>query len=160
MGLGAGPVRQPHPLQGPHDRPAPLLRRHPQEEEGELHVLEHRVELEKAEGLEDKADVAAPELGGGTVGKGLHLVAQDPGRSLRGRIQGAHDVQQGGLARATGAHDPAEFPLAEGEAHVLEGHDLPLSHGIPLGESPGLDEGPGVHRRSLPHAVSSLPLGQ
>jgi hypothetical protein len=39
-------------------------------------------------------------------------------------VHAAQNVQQGGLARAGGAHDDAELPLVHIKAHVVGGGDL------------------------------------
>ena len=70
--------------------------------------------------LEDKPDVAVPEVGQGITFQGCKVGIAQPYLPGRRGIQGSQQVQQGALSRPGGTYDRNNLPLANGDIYSLQ----------------------------------------
>ena len=131
-GAGMGALGQADQLQGVEGPLAALVEGDAGVEEPVGDVVQHGGVLGQEELLEDEPDPGGAQVGHVVVGHRCHVEPGDPHPAAGGPVEGAHQLQQGGLARPRGADDPDQLPLADGEAHLAQGLDRRLA-GIALG---------------------------
>ena len=116
-------------------------------------VVQHGGVLGKEELLEDEPDPGGPQGGDVLVGHRCDVEPGDPDVAAGGPVEGAHQLQQGGLARPGRADDPDQLARADGEVHLVEGLDGRLA-GVALGHIVDVEHGhPGTPMRELLPAV-------
>ena len=149
----ARPVGDPRPevhhVEGAPGDGQPLFLGHPGVDERQLHVVERGGAGQQVEGLEDEADLAVAHRGQlVVVHLRDHLAAQHVGAPAGG-VEAAHDVHEGGLAGAGGAHHRHVLAPIDGEGDPAQGVDLLPAHDVRAPEVLGPDEGAlgrGLHR--------------
>ena len=110
-------------------------------EEAVGHVVEHALVLGQEELLEHEADPGGPQRGQLPVGEPLDVEAGDAHVAGGGPVQGAHQVQQGGLARPRRADDAHQLALGDGEADASQGGHRRLAR-VDLGHLVDLEHRP------------------
>ena len=120
VGRARGRVREPDPRQRRGGRSAPLVAADPGVEQPVGHVVEHGLVLGKEELLEHEADPRRPQCGQLPVGHPGDVQAGDAHRAGGRPVQGAHQVQQRGLARPGRADDGGQLPGAHCQAHLVQ----------------------------------------
>src|SRR5215469_7054866 len=108
---------EPDPVQGPQCQPAPRAAAHPGVQQPVGHVAKHALGLGQEELLEHEPDPGRPQRGQFPVGHPRHVQAGDAHAPGGRRVQGAHQVQQRGLARPRRAHDGGQLPFGHRQAH-------------------------------------------
>ena len=88
--------------------------------QGQLHILHGRGLGQEVVALEDEAYLAVAQGRPPVLVHGPDGYAVEPVFSRSGGVQAAEGVEQGGLARAGGAHDGHELPFGDGEGHSSE----------------------------------------
>src|SRR5690606_6356535 len=89
------------------------------------------------EGLEDEAEVRAPQLGEVALVHAADLVAVDDGAAGRDAVEARHAVHEGGLAGAGGAHDGGEAAGREVDVDPVERGHGGLARAVDLGQAAG-----------------------
>ncbi len=146
------PVRQPHPVQGLQRQPPPPAAPDPGIEQPVRHVAQHALVLGQMELLEHEPDPPGPQRGQLPVRQRGRVQAGDahcPGRRL---VQGAHQVQQRGLARPRRAGHRYQLAGRHRQAHPIQRpHRRParihLDHLIQLQHRRRAAAGPGRQDR-------------
>jgi hypothetical protein len=100
VGHVALPPLQSHPVQGLPGPFGPDPVGHPPVEEGQLHVRQGGGAGKQVEPLEDEADAPVAHLGQFVPLQGPHLPTRQAVPPLRGGVQAAQDVHEGGLCRS------------------------------------------------------------
>ena len=114
------------------------------EVERQRDVLQRGERRDQVEGLEDEADLVAPELGQLLVVSVGEVGAADVHLAGGERVEAGHAVHQRGLARARRAHDRGEPPAVEVDGDAVEGAHLGVARAVDLG---------GVQRAGGRHGV-------
>ena len=83
-------------------------------------VLGRRQRRDKVEGLEDEPHLVAPELRERFVLQMGQVLVPDPDRAGGGLVEAGHAVEEGGFARARGAHDGRVLAGSELHGHTAE----------------------------------------
>ena len=117
------PVAEPDPLDGRLGQPAALGDPAAAVEQAVGDVVEHAEAVEQEELLEDEAQSPGPQARQLLVGHGRGVLAGDADHAAGGPLQGAHDVQQGALARPRRADDGDQLALVDPQADAGQGHD-------------------------------------
>ena len=117
---GGGPVPEPDPVQRGGGQPPPLGAADPGVEQPVGDVAEHGLVLGEEELLEHEPDPRGPQRRQLPVGHPGRVEAGDPDRPAGRLVQGAHQVQQRGLARPGRADDRGQFPGRHRQAHPVE----------------------------------------
>ncbi len=119
-------------------------------EEAVGHVVERALVLGQEELLEDEADPGGPQRGQLAVGEPGDVEAGDPDAAGAGPVQGAHQVQEGGLARPRRADDAHQLAPGDGEGDIPQGGHRRLAR-VDLGDLVDLEHRPegGHHRPGL-----------
>ena len=113
-------VAQADPAQRQGGQPAPLAWRGAAVEQAHGHVVQGAEVVEQEELLEDQADGAGAQPGQLPVRQPADLDPAHLDGALAGPVQGAHQVQQGRLARARGPGDRQHLPGGDGEVDVAQ----------------------------------------
>lgn len=103
--------------------------------------------------LEDEAQAAPAQGGQLAVGELRHVTALDDHTAPGRRGQCAHDVEQGGLARAGRAEDRQQLALCDGQGYTVEGSYLGRVDNARLQDADDL--GHAVASTFMPSAMSS-----
>ncbi len=114
---------RPDPLQGVGGHRAPLGGRPARVEQAVGHVVQGGLGVEQVELLEDEADALRAQRRQLAVGHPAHVEAAhlDPARG--GPVEGAHDVEQGRLARPRGPDHAHQFSGIDPEVDAAQGGD-------------------------------------
>jgi len=126
--------RQPDDPQRRQHVLAPLSARQVGQEQRQLDVLEGRQHRDEVVELEDEADVVGPPAGDPRVGEHPQVLIVDDHAAPGGPVEPGDQVEQGGLARARGAHQGEVFALLDGQVEVDEHRDAELVAAIFLGD--------------------------
>ncbi len=110
-------------------------------EEAVGHVVEHALVLGQEELLEHEADPGGPQGGQLPVREPGDVEAGDPHPTGAGPVQGAHQMQQGGLARPRWAHDAHQLAPGDGEGDAPQGGHRRLAR-VDLGDLVDLEHRP------------------
>ena len=151
-GTGMGAPGQADQLQSVEGPPAALLEGHAGVEDPVGDVVEHAGVLGQEELLEDEPDPGGPQVGHVPVVHRGHVEPGDPHPAAGGPVEGAHQLQQGGLARARRADDTDQLPGADGEVHPAQGLNGRRA-GIALGHVLDVEQGVG----HVPPTTTSWP---
>ena len=89
--------------------------------------------LGQEELLEDEADPGGPQRRELPVGQHGHVEARDQHPAAARAVEGAHQVEESGLARPRRAHDGDQLPLVDAEADPPQSLDGGLD-GVGLGD--------------------------
>ena len=89
-------------------------------EQRQFHVVQHVERVDQMERLEDEAQCLVAEGCQFLVLHALHTCTGYLDGAAGGRVEQAHDVEQGRLAAARGAHDAEELTLRNGEVHIFQ----------------------------------------
>src|SRR5690606_34175729 len=108
---------QTHQLEQHRDPFLPLRRRHPGEPHGYADVLRGGEDRDEAKGLEDEADLLAPQVQQLRLGRRRDLAVADPHPAGRWFVETADDVEQGGLSRARTALDGHQLAATGHKRH-------------------------------------------
>ena len=103
----------------PHP-PVDLLSGSPDDGQGQGNVLIGGEGVQQVAVLEDEAQTLPAELGQLLALQAGQLPAVDDDGTGGGPVNGGHAVQQGGLARAGGAHYPHKLPRLQGQGHAVQ----------------------------------------
>ncbi len=117
---GGGLVRQPDPVQRGRGQPPPLVAADPGVQQPVGDVAQHALVLGEEELLEHEPDPRRPQRGQLPVGHPRHVQAGDPDGPGGRLVQGAHQVQQRGLARPRRADHRRQLPGRHRQAHLIQ----------------------------------------
>ncbi len=117
---GGGPVRQPDPGQRVCRQPPPLAAADAGVQQPVGHVAQHALVLGEEELLEHEPDPGRPQRRQLPVPHPRHVQAGDAYRPGRRPVQGAHQVQQRGLARPGRADHRHQLPGRHRQARLIQ----------------------------------------
>src|SRR3990172_6953548 len=146
------PFREADAREGLEHSALPLGSGDPRVDEGQLDVLVRGRPRDQVVRLEDESDPLSANPGASSLVESGHLFTDELVRSHGRAIETAEDPEQGRLARAGGAHDRDELPLANDEADASKGFDRDLAGLEDLRDALELDDGRayGLANRPLP----------
>ena len=144
-GAGVGSLVEADQCEGVEGPGAPFGLGDPGVEEAVGHVVEGALVFGQEELLEHEADPGGPQRGQLAVGEPLDVEAGDAHPAGGGPVQGAHEMQQGGLARPRRADDAHQLAPADGEGDLAQGGHGRLARDRSW--SPGRPRGPARPRR-------------
>src|SRR5260370_5235373 len=116
------------------------------EQKRELDVLESGEDRNKVVHLKDEADVARTPLRELVAGHVSNLVAGNGNAAVRGDVEAAEQIEQGGLAGAAGAHEGDEIAFVDVEIEALQDLDFFAAAAIGFVQTADLDETIGFSR--------------
>ena len=122
VGPVAEPVAEADPLDGGAGQPAPVGHPAAPVEQAVGHVVEHAEPVEQEELLEHEPQPPGPQPRQLLVGHGRGVLPGDAHHAPGGPLQGAHDVQQGALARPRRADDGHQLARLDAQADPGQGH--------------------------------------
>jgi hypothetical protein len=102
------------------------------EDAGELDVLASRQRGDQVELLEDDPDLLAAEERRGVLIERVDRLARDHDLASVGLVERGEEVEEGGLARARGAHDGIEARLGNVEVDAAERRDFAIPEVVGL----------------------------
>jgi hypothetical protein len=124
-----------------HDRGLALRGRDPLQGEHRLGVLERREHGHQVVGLEHEADTVAPQAAAALAAQGGQILAIDLHRARAGHIEGADEVEEGGLTGARGPTDGGELAGMDVEIDPTQGVHVDGALAVVLGDAGDLDDG-------------------
>ena len=114
VGAGVGSLVEADQSEGVEGTGPPLGLGDPGVEEAVGHVVERALVLGQEELLEDEADPGRPQRSQLPVGEPLDVEAGDPHPAGAGPVQGAHQLQESGLARPRRPDDAHQLAPGDG----------------------------------------------
>src|SRR5207247_4910035 len=116
------------------------------DDQRQRHVLGHRQDRDQVERLEDEADPPAV-LGQLAVAQGAERPALEQDLAAGRPVQATEEVEEGGLARAGGAHDGQEAALPDRERDAVERPSYLAARAVVLHQVQRLEQRDGHRRR-------------
>ena len=141
IGAGVGSFVKADESEGIEGTGPPFRLGDPGVEEAVGHVVERTLVLGQEELLEHEADTGGPQRGQLPVGESLDVESGDPHPAGTGPVQGAHQLQESGLARPRGTHDAHQFTPGDGEGDIAQGGNRRLGR-VDLGDLVDLEHRP------------------
>ena len=126
--------------------PAALGQRGARVEQAVRHVVEDALVLGEEELLEDETDPRGSQSRELTVGQRSDVEPRHQHPAGGRAVEGAHQMQEGRLARPRGANNRKQFPLPDGETDPAQSLDRRLD-GVGLGDLLELQDRAGRRRR-------------
>src|SRR5712691_915562 len=138
-------------LEGARDPRPALGARQAAVAQGHVDVVEGIQIGDEVEALEDEPDLSVPDAGHLVVAEAAHVLAiEDVGAALEG-VEQAGDVEEGGLARAGGAHDGHELARTHAQRELRQRMGLDQIGAVDLRDALHLQ-----HCHSLPQRSNTV----